>query len=376
MKDVFIRRPLRTGLRLALAAGAMALSAAAGESAPVPPEMEVFVRTHGSLGESRVASTRSRGMGGAYAALVDGAGSVQENPAALGAFCGKSVGGGLAFESVEDANDTTKITTINIGGAFSLNPYLDADAPNQSVGVAYKTSSYDNLGGASRSGKFDDSGITFAYGRTFGPNILAGASVSIVNDEYAWKAWKTMPYEAREYEVTGGEFLLGGLYRASDVVTIGGVASYATGRARERVRYQQEDDFALETGDFRRWRLRGGASWQAAEQTLVTGDLEYAATQMEFDPGGSADVRRSKSKSAAIMAGVEQELLPESLVLRGGIYGKQEKFSAGDASYDKLSYWGFNAGVGARVKSVDLNYTLDVRTTGDIGHFFGMQYDW
>ena len=219
---------IRASAASALAAVCLAVSfgTAFPRAGDIPQNEEIFVRIHGGLGESRAPSTRSRGMGGAWVALVNGAGSVQENPAALGAFTGKSVGGAFARESVEDGNDTASMTVLNLGGAFSMNPYLPCDAANQSVGIAYKKTDFSGAGAArSHSGDVGENGFTASWGRTFGSRLLGGASVSIVNGSWKSGGWPPAGGEEavddginklnNDLDYTGGEILLGGLLRVA-----------------------------------------------------------------------------------------------------------------------------------------------------------------
>lgn len=363
---------------LALAAlTALYGAAGAGDAQTVTSvgEEEYYIRTTAKIGNTHMPSVRSRGMGGAYTALSNGAASVNENPAALGAMQGRGVEAMVGYDKVDNGDDDSTEMALRVGAAFNLSPYVAA-AGNQTVAVAV---SRRDLDASLATGEFTQDVFSLAYGSNFGADILWGVTLSAFDGDhkYAYNLLDGVAGDKDKLEFSGGELAGGVLYRMGDDFTLGGTAYYGGGTARShRSRTATTGVRDRKSGDLTLWGARAGAAWQIADATLLAADLGYRSTKIDIK------TRNQKTTEFEIAFGVEHALIPESIVARAGVNYHRIKLD-GDAKDPEIQrvlkstsedYIGFTAGLGARIRAADLNYTLDVRTTGDIGNYFNAQF--
>lgn len=333
-------------------------------------DQEFYIRTRRTVAETTTPGVRARSMGGSYVALANGAESVGENPAGLGALTGKSLAGGVSFDWLDDGADNTTRTTVVGGGAMSLEKWLPEGGCNQSLGIMYRGNSTTGAGGVNMDDKQGQ--LTFAYGAHLLEDFLVGAAVTIFDGD--WTA--NDAYSPYDRKYTGGEFRLGGIYRAADSLTVGGTLSYAAGSYRNNQTMNYYSYTPHSSGDLRRWNARGGVGYQLCDDTLLAGDVAYSWLKTDL-PG----LANEKQSDWTFSGGIENQVLPDLLALRGGLYYRTSSFSATGSYLHTLpsvstSYWGFTAGAGLRVRSIDLGYSLDVNTQGDIGNLLSISSDW
>ena len=342
----------------------------AGAGAPVGGD-EYFLRTVERIGDTRLPSVRSRGMGGVWTALANDGASIHENPAALGAMSGSSFEALLGLQSVDNGEDSKTETVYRAGGAVALANGLGA---HQTVGLAFARR---DLAEAYSTGGMKQDAFTLAYGSNYGSDILWGVALSGYNGEHGYH----FNSDQRDRTTwTGGELSGGILYRMGDDFTLGGTAGLGGGTVRSQ-RQDEAGEAARQSGDLQRYFLRAGMAWQLAPATLLAGDIGWSKNALKFNKKGDAAARDMSVMSWDVGLGVEHALIYERLVARAGVNYHRASFKpGGDAAEQRIAskltddYFSFTAGLGARLGSaVDVGYTLDVRTNGDIGNYFGAQ---
>ena len=358
----------RTGLA-ALALAALALGTALAQD-PVG-EDEYYIRTIAKIGDTRLPSARSRAMGSAWAALSNDGASVQENPAAVGAMDGRGFEGMLGFNQVDNGDDRKSETLYRVGGALSV---AGASGASQTVGMAFSRRSQDE---AYTTGGLEQNAFTVAYGSSCGPDLLWGLALSGYNGEHSYH-WTTDDRDRTAW--SGGELAAGVLYRMGDDFTLGATGGYGGGSARSH----RADSAGLRThqsGTLNRYFLRGGLAWQLAPATLLAGDLGWSQNRMRFKARSGLDARDTSVSEWDLGLGIEHALLPERLVARAGAGYHYTSYSPGGAAAGQRAPYGMNthclsftAGLGARLgPAMDLGYTLDLRTNGDVGNYLSAQ---
>lgn len=349
-----------------LAVSVVALSFAASMAA-AGQDPEFYVRTMRTVGTNRADGVRTAAMGGASTGIADGVASITENPGGLGAFTGKGVDVGLGFDWLDDGNDNADQTTFRLGGAMSLGEYLPAGAKNQAVGGYIGTQRYSGAAGVGM-GR-DETDFVLGYGVHLMDDLIGGVAVGLYDG--SWSAGQAaVPFD-RSY--TGGEIRVGGIYRVEENLTVGAVAGYSIGSYRDRAAYAANAD----GNSLERWDLRVGAAYQMSDYTLLAGDLWY--DHMKTD---QKTIVAEKNNSWGLSVGVEQQVLPDILALRGGLYYERNSYSSDGSvrfvdggSYSKGRF-GFTAGAGLKFRCFDIGYALDVNSGGDIKNTLDLGAEW
>ncbi len=353
------------GLALAFAIASLATGAArAGDD-------EFYVNTFRSVGTVSPKGSRSTAMGGSGRGLADGVASLGTNPAALGAFQGAGYDIGLGYDWLDDGYDDADQLTFRLGGAVNINRICPTDGPNQAIGALLNIQSYS--GAANVEMKREQTGVLMGYGLQLSDNLLGGVSVALFDGK--WSSDPQSPTDTLylDRKFTGGDFKLGALYRWCDETTVGGTLEYATGSWREKGGYAA----GAGSGDLDRFGIGVGIAHQYAENTLILGDLWYDRVKAKT-PG----ILSEDDKSWGLSVGVEQQLIPELLALRGGLYYDHTSYSSsgasqlvGGGSYSKGRY-GITAGAGIKLYSFELGYSLDVNSGGDVKNLLDLSAEW
>ncbi len=357
-------RQLWRALLILLLAVPLAPDSRAGDSG------EFYVNTYRSIATVSPKGTRSMAMGGAGRGLADGVASLGVNPAALGAFADKAVEIGLGYDWLDDGYDDADQVSFRLGGAVSLERWKPSGGPNQAIGGLLETKNYSGAAGVGM--KRDQTGVLMAYGLHLMDNLLGGASVALYDGK--WKSDQqpgSTVYLDRKF--TGGDFRLGALYRLSDETTLGGTLGYATGSLRERAAYAANAG----SGSIDRYNIGVGIAHQYGEDTLVLGDIWYDRLKSDV-PG----ILKEDNKAWGLSVGVEQKVIPEVMALRGGLYYDHTSYSSGGTasfvnggSFSKGRF-GLTAGVGVKLYSFDLGYSLDVNSGGDVKNLLDVSAEW
>lgn len=366
MTTTYFRRARRTALPgLFSALFLIAFPAArAGEG-------EFYVNTYRSIGSVSPMGSRSVAMGRAGRGLADGVASLGVNPAALGAFSGTGFDTDLGVDWLDDESDNTDQLTFKVGGAVNLDRWSTASGPNQSVGALLHTQSYSGAGGVGM--KRNQTGILAGYGLHLMDDLLAGVSIALYDGKWSADAG-TFP-SAIDRSFIGGDFKLGGIYRLRDETTVGGTLGYSTGSLKEKGAYAANAG----SGSLDRLSLGVGVAHQYTDETLFLGDIWYERTQSEI-PGG---VMQESNKAWGLSAGVEQQILPDVMALRGGLYYDRTSYSGsaggtpfvGTGSFSKGRF-GVTAGVGVKLYGFDLGYSLDINSGGDVKNLLDFSTKW
>ena len=359
----------RVGVVLVMAA-LVAFAAGAAE------QDEFYVNTYRSIGTVSPRGVRSNAMGRTGRGLADGVSSLGVNPAALGAFTGSSVEGGLGYDWLDDGYDDVDQVTFRLGGAVNLERWNPCSGPNQAVGGLIYTENYS--GAANVSMKREQTGVLMAYGLHLMDNLLGGISVALFDGKWNSSQQMTSAGTLNPYyldrKFIGGDFRVGGLYRLSDETTLGGTLEYATGSFKEKAEYAS----GAGSGSINRYNLGFGVAHQYTEDTMVMGDIWYDNLRTDV-PG----VLKERNKAWGIGAGVEQKVIPEVMALRGGLYYDRTSYSSsgrassavGPRSYSKGRF-GMTAGVGVKLYNFDVGYSLDVNTGGDVKNLLDVSAEW
>ena len=338
-------------------------------------EGEFYVNTYRSIGTVSPRGARSSAMGRTGRGLADGVSSLGVNPAALGAFTGTAYDINLGYDWLDDGYDDTDQVTFKLGGAVNLERWQQDHRPNQAIGGLIYTQNYS--GAANQSMKRDQTSVLMGYGLHLMDDVLGGISVALFDGK-----WKSSPFTDDQGNTTanldrsfvGGDFKVGALYRLRDETTVGGTIGYATGSFREKADYAA----GAGSGSLDRFSLGVGVAHQYCEDTLLLGDLWYDNLKTKV-PG----VLNERGKSWGLSVGVEQQVVPEVMALRGGLYYDRTSYSGGapiadvigTSSYSKGRF-GVTAGVGVKLYNFDLGYSLDVNSGGDVKNLLDFSAEW
>lgn len=346
----------------------LALIATAG-TLMASEEGEFYVNTMRSLGKVSPIGARSAAMGGSGRGLADGVASLGVNPAALGAFQGTGFQTGIGLDWLDDGDDNTNQVSFRIGGAANLDKWSKSCSRNQAIGGLLETKGYSGAAGVGM--KEDQTGVLFGYGVHLMDDLLAGVSVALYNGK--WSTDGLNPNgNVMERKFNGGDFKVGGLYRLQDETTIGGTLGYSTGSYKEKAPYATGG-----SGTLKRLSIGGGIAHQYAQETLILGDIWYEKTDTEL-PGALDET----NKAWGISIGVEQQVIPEMLALRGGLYYDKNSYtSSGTVNFvDNGSFskgrFGVTAGAGLKLYNFDLGYSLDVNSGGTVKNTLDFSTDW
>ena len=345
-------------------------------------DKEFYVNTYRSIGVSPVQGQRAAAMGRTGAGIADGVASINNNPAGLGAFTGYGMDVGLGYDWLDDGITSTDQVSFRLGGAVSLEKWRPSGASNQTVGAQLYTQSYSGAGGVSM--ERAQAGFALGYGIHLMQDLVAGASAALYDGDWSAQGSPT-PFDRG---FTGGEFKVGGLYRFSDEFTGGIVGGYSVGSYNDKGAYAQNNG----SGNLNRWNLKAGVGYQFCDTTLLAGDIWYDNMSTKVGgKGGHGSIQgvpaiEERNRAWGVSAGVEQQVLPDVLALRGGMYYDRTSYSSagsagramfldGTSDFGK-SRFGFTAGAAVKLFSFDIGYSLDVNTKGDINNLFDLSTEW
>jgi hypothetical protein len=353
---------------LVIGIAAFLAPAAAGGEDP-----EFYVNTYRSIGTLSGNGLRGAAMGGAGAGLADGVDSLTGNPAGLGAFTGYGVNMSLGQDLLDDGRDNVGDTTFKLGGVMSLEKYRPTGGSNQALGAMMQTKSYSGAFNSKKM-KREQTGLTLGYGLLALPDLVAGVSAGVWDGD--WNAYTSDGTNTKQDFIkrsfTGGEFKVGGIMRLDEGLGAGLTFGYSTGAFREKADYAALGD----KGNLQRWNARAGVAYQLCDETLLAADVWY--DRMKTRVKG---VFEEKNSAWGIGAGVEQRLLDDLLALRGGLYYDRTSFKTGGTQpFDFNSFgkgrFGFTAGAAVRIYSLDIGYSLDVNTGGNVKNHFDISAEW
>ena len=343
-------------------------------------EGEFYVNTYRGIGSVSPRGARSNAMGRSGRGLADGVASLGVNPAALGAFTGTAYDVNLGYDWLDDGYDDTDQITFKLGGAVNLDRWQSTSGPNQAIGGFLHTQNYS--GAANVSMKREQTSVLMGYGLHLMDDLLGGVSVALFDGK--WTSSQRMVDDGAGGTVAdpsyldrsfiGGDFKLGGIYRVSDVTTLGGTLGYATGSFKEKAEYGR----AAGSGSLDRYSIGAGVAHQYCDDTLVLGDLWYERTKTDV-PG----VLHESNKAWGLSVGVEQQVIPDMMALRGGLYYDRTSYSGGKGTVSFVNgnsfskgRFGVTAGVGIKLYQFDLGYSLDVNSGGDVKNLLDFSAEW
>ncbi len=332
-------------------------------------DKEFYVSTYRQIGKTASMGQRAAAMGHTGAGIADGAASLAINPAGLGAFVGYAVEGGVGFNWLDDGVDDVTQGTFRVGGALSLESWKPSGRCNQAVGAQVDYSKFS--GATDASIKHENTGLTLGYGVHVMPDLVVGASAALYDTKFEAGAGN-LPFDRKS---TGGEFKVGGIYRLSDQMTAGGVFGFSTGSYNEKAAYAVGSG----SGDLTRWNIQAGLGYQICDETLLAGDFWYDNLRTEL----KNNILDERNKAWGLSLGIEQQVLPDTMVLRGGLYYDHTSYNANgivsmftDGNNFSKGRVGFTAGAAIKLYSFDLGYSLDVSTKGDIKNLLDISAEW
>lgn len=348
---------------------ALALMAMAG-TLTASEEGEFYVNTMRDLGKISPIGTRSAAMGGSGRGLADGVASLGVNPAALGAFQGTGFETGIGLDWLDDGDDNANQMSFRIGGAANLDKWSNTCSRNQAIGGLLETKGYSSAAGVGM--KRNQTGVLFGYGVHLMDDLLAGVSVALYSGK--WSSDVPGPSEyLMDRKFNGGDFKVGGIYRLQDETTLGGTIGYTTGSYKEKA----PGSTSSGSGSVKRFSIGSGIAHQYSQETLVLGDIWYE--KVDTDLPGLID---ETNKNWGISVGVEQQVIPEMLALRGGLYYDRNSYSSSgtaqfveNGSFSKGRF-GVTAGAGLKLYNFDVGYSLDVNSGGSVKNTLDISTEW
>jgi hypothetical protein len=280
----------------------------------------------------------------------------------------------LGHDLLDDGRDNVGDTTFKLGGVMSLEKYRPTGGSNQALGAMAQTKSYS--GAFNSKMKREQTGLTLGYGLHALPDLVAGVSAGVWDGD--WNAYTRDGATNAKQDIikrsfTGGEFKVGGIMRLDEGLSAGLTLGYSTGSFREKADYAALGD----KGNLHRWSARAGVAYQMCDETLLAADVWH--DRMKTRVKG---VFEEKNSAWGIGAGVEQRLLDDLLALRGGLYYDRTSFKADGAqqpfginSFGKGRF-GFTAGAAVRIYSLDIGYSLDVNSGGNVKNYLDISAEW
>ncbi len=350
---------------------------ALGVSVKAEDDGEFYVNTYRSVGTVSPQSIRSSSMGRAGRGLADGVNSLGINPAAMGAFKGTGFDVSVGYDWLDNGQDDTGQTTFKLGGAVSLDRWQSNAGPNQAIGALLNIEGFSD--GGTRGMERDQTGVLMAYGLHLMDDLLAGVSVALYDGTWKSKSGLTDPAGAAlaymDRSFTGGDFKVGGIYRFSEETTLGGTLNYSTGSWKEKGDYAAAVNAG--SGDLTRYGLGAGIAHQYSDETLVLADIWFDRVKSDVP-----EALKEDAKSWGLSVGVEQEVIPEMMALRGGLYYDKTSYSSSGAttfftgdSYSKGRF-GITAGLGVKLYGWDFGYSLDINSGGDVKNLLDVSTEW
>ncbi len=323
------------------------------------------IRTSRAFIDQSTVSTRSRALGGSYAALNDGAASTYENPAGLGAMSGHQTSVDLGLGGYSVGGDDVRQVELNLGGAFNLNSLAPEYYPRETYGnhtlgvaVTHRDLDWDD----NRDLRADVTALTLAYGRSFaGGQNFAGLALAY---EYADKR-DTGSIESDWYR---WQVKFGGIFRPTRELALGALVDFGVGRIKD-TRPQNNAE-----GNSWHSEVRVGASYELCGGTYLVGDISLRKVEVsEEEPPDQVQ----KHDIWTFSAGLEKNLIPQRLTGRVGGYYVNDSFDGRGLNWDNITddYWGLAGGVSYYKDEFDLGYTLDLRLTGEVANYFNFGYN-
>jgi hypothetical protein len=327
---------------------------------------DYYIRIHRTTFGGGAISPRARGLGGAYVALANGASAIYENPAALGAQTNREAVFDLGYDEIDSADNHASLITLNAGGSFNINmcapEYWPRDTMGNHTGGAIIRNSRIEMSDSGGQEVSSD-GAVLAYGRSFyGGRVFGGLSLAYDDIQNA-NDNLTVNTNMERWEMKAGW-----IYRPSRQMAVGGTLTYAWGDISRKAAGADPD-----AGDLKDLRLRWGAAYQISRESLLVGDIEHGSIETTYR--GSIQEEHSLWK---ISSGVEHVVIRNVLTLRGGGYYLTDNFTARNSlSRSQVDeYFGFAGGVSYFRDALELSYNLDIRLTGEVGHFIRLGYQW
>ncbi len=328
-------------------------------------EDEFHVRRHRAMYWNQHMSQRARGLGGSFAALSNGASGVNENPAGLGAQTDREISFDLGFDEVDKGGDHATLISISAGGAFNINACAPEYFPrdnmgNMTAGFMLRHSEVNFSDNDGLESGLD--GIALAYGRSFrGGKFYGGISFSYDEGDYNDDDRRI------DTDIILWEIKLGGIYRVSTDLAIGATMAFGRGNITGNGVLDSAD------GDRTLIELRVGAACQLTPETLLVADI--LRTSIDNDLEDDFDEEHSIWR---LSAGIEHQLIPDSLRARGGLYYMHDSYYGRNAPSASMvdDYAGITGGLSYFKDMFEVGYTLDIRTTGEVGHFLRFELDW
>ncbi len=354
--------------RLALIAGLLALSplAAAAADADQKDSEKFDVRMHRQIYTQKSMSARARGLGGSYAALANGAAGVFENPAGLGAQTNRQGLFEISFDEIASGGRDAEIVNLLVGGAINLNATAPHYWPREHIGnhTFGLMIRHTNIEVSGRDGLESDlTAFTVAYGRSFrGGAMFGGVSFSFGMGEYADDD-RLIDQDPKVWE-----FKVGAIVRPTQELSVGATLSLGRNTFKEHGRLVQAKGHGYE------FELRGGVAYEVDERTLVVGDIMHGTLE-NYMRGVSANNEHTLWKFSG---GLERIVIPERVTVRGGLYYFLDSFDGRNTFSERLvdDWFGFTGGVSYYKDLFEFGYTLDIRTSGEVLHYFKVQIDW
>ncbi len=362
-------------LAFLLALSVLVPTAALGE------EGEFYVNTYRSIGSISPLGVKEMAMGRSGVGLADGVASLGQNPAALGAMQGAGMDASLGFDWLADDGDGTTQFTFKLGGAVNLDRWSKRSCNNQAIGGLVYSEGFSGAGPGTMDMKRQQLGVLGGYGIHLLDNMLVGVSVALFDGKWSSRDF-TYPssqtaVKAMDRKFIGGDFKVGGLYRLRDETTLGATVGFATGSYKDGAEYANA---ATASGTLQRFSISGGVAHQLGEETLLLGDLWFKRMQSDIP-----SILKESDNSWGISAGVEQQVIPDMLALRGGLYYDHTAYSSSTSNAANLfvpggnyskGRAGFTAGVGVKLYGWDMGYGLDINTGGEVKNMLDVKKEW
>lgn len=324
------------------------------------------IRFNRRLFEQSSMSTRARGLGHSYAALSNGAAGVLENPAGLGAMVTRETLMEMGFDTVDEGGDEAAVFEFHAGGAINLNAASPHFWPrdnlgNHTVGAFLRYNSLEAERNDDEEATF--TGIVLAYGRSYrGGRHFGGISLSY-NEGGHENDGLTIDEVNQRWE-----FKVGGITRPYDHLALGATFSYGRGSISD------ESFITHNNGEVRSWELRVGGAYQLTDETLLVADITRQSLDVDF----STDTIYHEHKLWKLSGGLERVVIPSKLTLRGGLYLTHNNYDGKGLNTDSQidDYFGITGGGSYFIDKVELGWTLDLRTTGEVGNYFKVGLEW
>lgn len=324
-------------------------------------------RLHRQVNNLKTMSTRSRALGGSYAALNNGAAGTYENPAALGAQTTQQAHFEMGYDTLKGGGNHGNVIVVNAGGAVNLNAVNPDYWPRSQIGnrtlgviIHRKEVNVDDQDGLA----LNTTGMSLGYGQSFrGGKFYGGIAGSVFQGEFSDDNETVEQEDFRIWEVK-----VGAIVRASKTLSIGGTLSLG------RNRYDDGGSLFGTKAHGYQFAMRVGAAYEVSEKTLLVSDLVRDSLENVF----KVNKGFNQQTTWRISAGIEHVVLPDKLTLRGGIYYLSNSFDSRRSPLQAVDdeWVGFTGGISYFRNLFEFSYSLDIRTTGEAANFFKIGIEW